>query len=335
MDKLALFIQTYPVIDTVMAFALALAVTAVLLYAFIPVLRKAKLGQRILEIGPNWNKSKEGTPTMGGLFFIIAIVASVVLFLPSGFGRESRFIWISLAFAGVNALIGFIDDYVKLFRKRNKGLSAPSKLLLQLVAATAYIGVLAYMGVITTRINGIVFDFSFDAGLFTYVLYILAIVYYINGANFTDGIDGLAGSVNLVIVVMFFILSVYSEDARLGVASAAAAGGLVGFLIFNFYPAKVFMGDTGSLFLGGLTAALAIYCGCPTLLYIFGFVHVFEALSVVLQVGSYKLTGKRIFKMSPIHHHFEKCGWSELRIVGVFSLVTALLCALCCWLYVR
>ncbi|HPE95890.1 MAG TPA: phospho-N-acetylmuramoyl-pentapeptide-transferase [Bacillota bacterium] len=319
------------------AFAAALAVSALLLKVFIPVLRKAKLGQKILEIGPNWHKCKEGTPTMGGVFFILGIIVAFLCFFFIGggsfYGNGGRVMTV-LLFAVANALIGFVDDYVKLFKKRNKGLSAPEKLILQLIVTAAFIGAMIYFGYIDTNMPIPFTHKSVDLGLFTYAMYLLIVVFYINGANFTDGIDGLAGSVNLVITVMFLLVSLAAGDRGEGVLTFAVCGALCGFLIFNFHPAKVFMGDTGSLFLGGLTAALAFAFNCQMLIFVFGFVHFFEAISVVLQVVSYKLTGKRIFKMAPIHHHFEKCGWTEVRIVAVFSFVTALLCGVSYWLIV-
>ena len=308
--------------------AISFAITAVLLKIFIPILKKAKLGQKILEIGPNWHKSKEGTPTMGGLFFMIGIIAACLIMCITEMKKEGVRLLILVLFALCNGLIGFVDDYVKLFKKTNKGLSALEKMLLQLVLTAAFLGAMGYFGFITSEITLPIIDYSFDLGIITYIIYLLAIVFFINGANFTDGIDGLAGSVNLVIVVLFLIMGIRNDELVLSVLSSSAIGGLLGFLVFNFHPAKVFMGDTGSLFLGGLVVSLCFAFDCQVVLYVLGFVHVFEALSVVLQVASFKLTGKRIFKMAPIHHHFEKCGWSEVKIVGVFSFVTAILCAI-------
>lgn len=308
--------------------AISFVITAVLLKIFIPILKKAKLGQKILEIGPNWHKSKEGTPTMGGLFFMIGIIIACVVMCITEMKREGIRLLILVLFALCNGLIGFVDDYVKLFKKTNKGLSAIEKMLLQLVLTAAFLCAMSYFGFLTSEITLPLIDVKFDLGVFTYVIYLLAIVFFINGANFTDGIDGLAGSVNLVIVVLFLLLGIRNDELVLSVLSSSAIGGLLGFLVFNFHPAKVFMGDTGSLFLGGLVVSLCFAFDCPMVLYILGFVHVFEAISVVLQVAYFKTTGKRLFKMAPIHHHFEKCGWSEVKIVGVFSFVTAILCAI-------
>lgn len=306
---------------------ISFVITAVLLKIFIPILKKAKLGQKILEIGPNWHKSKEGTPTMGGLFFMIGIIVACVIMCITEMKNEGVRLLILVLFALCNGLIGFVDDYVKLFKKRNKGLSVLEKMLLQLVLTAAFLCAMSYFGNLTSEITLPIAGTKIDLGVFTYILYLLGIVFFINGANFTDGIDGLAGSVNLVIMVLFLIMGIKSDELVLSVLSSSAIGGIFGFLVFNFHPAKVFMGDTGSLFLGGLVVSLCFAFDCPLVLPIMGFVHIFEAISVVLQVLYFKKTGKRLFKMAPVHHHFEKCGWSEVKIVGVFSFVTAILCA--------
>ena len=307
--------------------AISFVITAALLKIFIPILKKAKLGQRILEIGPNWHKSKEGTPTMGGLFFMIGIIIAACVMCIKEMKMEGIRLLILVLFALCNGLIGFVDDYVKLFKKRNKGLSALEKMFLQLALTAVFLCAMSFYGYLTSEITIPLVGTKLDLGVFTYVIYLLGIVFFINGANFTDGIDGLAGSVNLVILVMFLIMGIRQDELVLSVLSSSAIGGVLGFLVFNFHPAKVFMGDTGSLFLGGLVVSLCFAFDCPLVLPIMGFVHIFEAISVVLQVLYFKMTGKRLFKMAPIHHHFEKCGWSEVKIVGVFSFVTAILCA--------
>lgn len=315
----------------------ALVVGVILYKIFIPVLRKVKLGQKILEIGPSWHKVKEGTPNLGGLFFIIAYIAGVfagdiikevrgVDFGGPNSGGYLRFMIILLPL--LNGLIGFIDDYIKLFKKRNKGLSAVQKLILQFLAAAIYL----YVSPADTAIS-LPWGGELELGIFYYVIMLLAIVYIINCANLTDGIDGLAGSIALIDCVMFllavinmgniFVIDESLENCYLA-PIAAMIGALVAFLIFNFHPAKIFMGDTGSLFLGGFIVSLTMLTGCEFLLLPISFIWIIEGLSVVLQVISFKLTGKRIFKMSPIHHHFEKCGWSEVKIVAVFSICTAL-----------
>ena len=322
-------------IDAICAL-LALVIGIVLYKIFIPVLRKVKLGQKILEIGPSWHKSQEGTPNLGGVIFIFAfLVASAAGFileyaLPNENGAAADRIGVTQLLIAVfllpllNGLIGFIDDYIKLFKKRNKGLSATQKLVLQFLAAALYLFLMAHVGLIDTVIT-FPWGSALDLGIFYYFLMLLIIVYIINCANLTDGIDGLAGSVALIVCVMFFV-SVHTFY------SASLVGALVAFLIFNFHPAKIFMGDTGSLFLGGFIVSLAMATGSEFILLPVSVIWIIEGLSVVLQVASFKLTGKRIFKMSPIHHHFEKCGWSEVKIVCVFSTVTAAFAALAYYL---
>ena len=328
--------------------ALIAFVIGVILYKiFIPILRRQKLGQKILEIGPAWHKVKEGTPNMGGLIFIVACIIATVIgavvyhaFAPSGQIADFRpyedillKIFAVFALPLLNGLIGFIDDYIKLFKKRNKGLTATQKLVLQFIAAGLYLyGMSALLG------NDTVIRFPWggelDLGVFYYVIMLLIIVYVINCANLTDGIDGLAGSIALIDCVMFLIMfTATGFDSDFYAPVAALIGALAAFLVFNFHPAKIFMGDTGSLFLGGFIVSLTMLTGCEFLLLPISFIWIIEGLSVVLQVISFKLTGKRIFKMSPIHHHFEKCGWSEVKIVAVFSVCTALFAALTYYLY--
>jgi len=309
---------------------MAFAAGAVLYKIFIPILRKVKLGAVILEVGPNWHKNKNGTPIMGGLIFIIAAAAA---FFTSFFvlrkGELTARIIINSCMLLVNAAIGFIDDYVKLFKKRNKGLSAGQKLILQVLAASAYVASLAHFCGINTALTFP--SFEIELGIFYYPAAIVVMTYMINCANLTDGIDGLSGSVAVVMSVAFLAVSGFSS--ALGLFECALIGALAAFLVFNFHPAKIFMGDCGSLFLGTALVVAVSELGMNWLIITAGFIYVIEGLSVIIQVLSYKLTGKRVFKMAPIHHHFEKCGWSEVKIVGVFSLVTALFCALTYWLY--
>ncbi len=307
-------------------------IIGVILYKiFIPYLRKVKLGQKILEIGPSWHKSKEGTPNLGGLFFIIAcligcavgvflykdsVSAECIISESQKYPYFLRKMLLALLLALSQGLIGFVDDYVKLFKKRNKGLSATQKFILQFLTAGLYLFANAYFFEADTAFNtpwG-----NIEMGIFYYVFMLLATVYIINCANLTDGIDGLAGSIALIICVMIFLL----DDVQIGLSSSALVGALLAFLVFNFHPAKIFMGDTGSLFLGGFIVGSVINTGMEFLLIPISCIWIIEGLSVVLQVLSFKLTGKRIFKMAPIHHHFEKCGWSEVKIVAVFSAIT-------------
>lgn len=311
-----------------LSFVVSLIITAVLLKVFIPVLRKVKLGQKILEIGPNWHKSKEGTPTMGGLFFITGIAIAVLVFaLPDAIKSGDYTVAVNLGFAVLTGAVGFIDDYVKLFKKQNKGLSPAQKMAFLIVTSGAYLWVMNAMGKIDTKISIPLTDLQIELGVFYYIIAILVMVYLINCANLTDGIDGLAGSVSCIIMTMFFIFSLFFDKQDMGVFSAAVIGALLAFLYFNFYPAKVFMGDTGSLFLGSVTMIMGFWTNASILIFFIGLIYFIEGVSVLLQVGYYKLTKKRIFKMAPIHHHFEMKGWSELKIVGVFSAVTVVCCA--------
>lgn len=315
---------------------LAFAISAILGKFLIPYLHKLNFGQTILEIGPNWHKNKQGTPIMGGIMFIVAIVfvtvISTVVYIMTGsqfihiffadIPREIVFIFAGLGLALANGLIGFIDDFTKVVKKRNLGLTAIQKLVLQFLAAGAYLAVLGIAGFGTTTI--IPFVGEVDLGIFYYIIAAIGIVGIVNSVNLTDGVDGLNGSVTFFACVAFMLISCMMSYLGVTAMSAASAGACLGFLVWNFHPAKVFMGDTGSLFLGGLVCALAFATGMPILLLPIGIIYIAEELSVVLQVSYFKLThGKRLFKMSPIHHHFEMCGWSEVKIVTVFSIVTA------------
>lgn len=310
---------------------IAFVLAAVLYKIFIPVLRKVKLGQKILEIGPSWHKCKEGTPTLGGLFFTVAALAAIVIAYAVSGDTDIISILLVFGFALLNGLIGFIDDYVKLFKKRNKGLSAVQKLVLQFLAGALYLWFAVTYGNCDTDIT-LPWGGVLHCGVFYYVIMLLAMTYITNCANLTDGIDGLAGSVAFIIGVTFLLFGLNGGGAETVILSAAVCGALIAFLVFNFHPAKIFMGDTGSLFLGGYAVGLSMLTGSEFILLPISALWIMEGLSVVIQVASFKLTGKRVFKMSPIHHHFEKCGWSEVKIVAVFSLVTALFCALAYWL---
>lgn len=309
----------------------AFIISAGLGFILIPLLRKLNFGQTIKEIGPNWHKSKEGTPTMGGIMFIAAvIIASVLGFIISrsrpeaAFGNanalDDTYFVSGLVFAFAMGIIGFLDDYIKVVKKRNLGLSAKQKTLFQ------FIVIIGYMISIDnqTTVIDIPFIGSIDLWYFYYPLMAIAMYFMVNAVNLTDGIDGLAGSVTFVAAIGFLIISTVFSLAGMQIIAAALAAGCLGFLIWNFHPAKVFMGDTGSMFLGGLVVALAMGCRQPLLLLFVGIIYIIEALSVVIQVISFKLFGKRVFKMSPIHHHFEMCGWSEIKIVLVFTLVTVI-----------
>jgi len=301
----------------------AFVITAALGFPLIPYLHRLHFGQTILDIGPAWHKKKQGTPTMGGLMFIPGITAAVAAgcFLKGGDTGKILFpgMIMSLAFAA----IGFLDDYIKVVKKQNLGLTARQKYLMQLIIAVFYLAMLYLRGELSTLLV-IPFFGQIDLGLLYYVLAVIIITGFVNAVNLTDGIDGLASSVTFVYALVFFVVSGILQKQAPSVMAAALAGGCLGFLVWNFYPAKVFMGDTGSLFFGGLVVALAFEEGLPLLLVFAGVIYWCEAFSVILQVISFKSTGKRIFKMSPIHHHFEMCGWSEIKIVAVFSFIAFL-----------
>ncbi len=305
------------------------AITAIIGRYLIPFLHKLNFGQTILDIGPNWHKNKQGTPTMGGIMFVIGIViatsAGVLLYaIGHGLDSVSRFVFAGLLFALLNGGIGFIDDYVKVVKKRNLGLTAIQKLVLQFLAAAIYLFVM-YLCKDNTEIL-VPFVGYVDLGFFYYIVMAVVLVGIVNAVNLTDGIDGLAGSVTFfACLFMMLIANVLGNHVANVLFAAAAAGGCLGFLIWNFHPAKCFMGDTGSLFLGAMVCAIALAMDMQLLLLLIALVYLIEMFSVMLQVTYFKLThGKRLFKMSPIHHHFEMCGWSEMKIVCVFSAFTAL-----------
>lgn len=308
----------------------AFGITAALGWWMIPFLHKLKFGQTIREIGPKWHKSKQGTPTMGGIMFIIGIVVSVLACLPVSYrlaGAETH-LMMTRVFAGLGmavcyGAIGFMDDYIGIVKKRNLGLNEKQKLVLQFLVAAAYFLTLYLAGDDTSTI--IPFIGALDLGLFYYPLAAILLVGLTNAVNFTDGIDGLNSTVSFIVFVATALIAGMLSMAGLTALGVAAAAACLGFLIWNFHPAKVFMGDTGSLFLGGMVGALAFGLDMPILLLPLGLIYWAEILSVVIQVTYFKRTGgKRLFKMSPIHHHFEMCGWSEVKICAVFGGVTLL-----------
>ncbi len=328
---------------------LALALTAVvsflisfgLGFVLIPWLKKLKFGQNILlEDGPVWHKSKQGTPTMGGLMFIVSIIVSVAAVLITDkimggnlFSGETAVpdkmkvklvsgIILALGFG----IIGFADDYIKVVKKRNLGLTIIQKSVAQLALMMGYL--------ITLYINGLTymkipFVGAVELKWFFWIFGIAVIYGTVNAVNFSDGIDGLCASVTAVTAIAFAVAAFMSKFFGISILAAGLFGGCLGYLIWNWHPSKVMMGDTGALFLGGLVVALAYAIDCPLILLLFGILYVIEAMSDVLQIGYFKAThGKRIFKMAPIHHHFEMSGWKEVKIVGVFTLVNALGCIL-------
>lgn len=316
---------------TFMAAILSFGTTAALGKWMVPFLHRINFGQTIRDIGPSWHKKKNGTPTMGGFLFIIGITVSSVICISLYYGQtglsQAGLVMRSKMIAGLLmaigfGLIGFFDDYIKVVKKRNLGLNVRQKLVLQFLVAGAYLYTMFLLG--SGPVTVIPFAGGVNPGGWYWVLSLLGIVGMVNAVNFTDGIDGLNASVTFFVSATFMIIAGILKISPVGIFASAAAGGCLGFLVWNFNPAKVFMGDTGSLFLGGLVCALGFQLSLPILILPVGIVYLAEILSVVLQVSYFKLThGKRLFKMSPIHHHFELCGWSEVKICFVFSAVTA------------
>ncbi len=327
--------------------AISAAVSAGFGFILIPYLKKLKVGAHILEIGPRWQKDKEGTPLMGGFMFAAStVIASAVGYLLISKFRESRLIdppensLLKLA-VGIGAallfmLIGFIDDYIKVVKKRNQGFNVAAKSVCQVIVTVAYLAALRLLGNTTSVV--IPFIGEVDFGFFYYIIMFVAIYGFVNAVNLTDGVDGLCGSVTLVYSATFALILAMLDDWEYSAFAMAVAGGCLGFLVWNLHPAKVFMGDTGSMFLGGCVVALGFASGLELLIPLVGIIYLCEALSDVIQIGSYKLRHKRVFKMAPIHHHFELSGWSEYKIVFVFSgitLVAGLLGVLATALYTK
>ena len=296
----------------------------------IPMLRALKAGQSIREIGPSWHNSKAGTPTMGGITFILASLICTLAFGWKDMMQGEYTHLLVFGFALIYGLIGFADDFIKVRFKRNLGLTAIQKFLLQLVAAAAYLLLLRHNGNLTCDLYITFWNVAFQINWVVYMIFaVLVIVGCVNAVNLTDGIDGLASGVTLPVMAFFAVFAYLWGEETLALLPAALVGGLAGFLIYNFHPAKVFMGDTGSLFLGAAVCGLAFALDMPLVLILVGLVYIIETLSVILQVSYFKLThGKRIFRMTPIHHHFELGGWSEVKIWTVFVSVTCVMCLL-------
>ncbi len=304
-------------IPVIIAFAICVCLCPI----FIPFLRRLKFGQYIREEGPESHQKKSGTPTMGGLIILISVVITSLFFVQD-YPNIIPILFTTIGFG----LIGFLDDYIKVVMKRNLGLRAWQKLLGQLIVTGVFVYYIQNFSSVGT---GLVIPFSNKVLDITY-LYVpfvfLVMLGTVNGVNFTDGLDGLASGVTILVATFFTMIAV-SAHAGISPITCAVAGSLLGFLVYNVYPAKVFMGDTGSLALGGFVASTAFVLRIPIFIAIVGIVYLIEVISVMLQVGYFKLTGgKRLFKMAPIHHHFELCGWSETRVVAVFCIVTTLMC---------
>ena len=306
--------------------ACVFVLTVFALRLLIPKLRSMKMGQKILDIGPRWHKSKEGTPTMGGIAFAIPLTLVLVVAMLAAPALDVKInlppLLLTLLLAVGNGAIGVVDDLTKFKKKQNEGLTAPQKYLLQLAMAGAFLALLRLYGEPDTSLSIPFIGFELELGWFYYVFALIFITGIINSVNLTDGIDGLASSVTLVVAVFLSVIGFTYGMGETALLGGVTVGATLGFLVYNFYPARVFMGDTGSLFLGGIVAGAAFIIDDPLCIAIAGIVYICEAMSDIIQVGVYKLTHKRVFRMAPIHHHFEKCGWSEKKIVFVFSLVT-------------
>lgn len=312
--------------ETILAIIIAFAISAVLCPIVIPFLHKLKFGQQVREDGPQAHLKKSGTPTMGGLMILTSIIITSLFYIRS-YPRIIPVLFVTVGFG----IIGFLDDYIKIVMKRSEGLNPMQKILGQIIITGIFAYYLVNSGEVGTSIL-IPFTGGFKDGLYMDLGWLfIPFVFFVmlgtdNGVNFTDGLDGLCTSVTILVATFMTIIAI-GEESGISPITGAVVGSLLGFLLFNVYPAKVFMGDTGSLALGGFVAASAFMMKMPLFIAIIGLIYLVEVLSVIIQVTYFKKTGgKRIFKMAPIHHHFELCGWSETRVVAVFSITTAILC---------
>ena len=328
-----------PITAAIIGFAL----TALSGFVFIPFLKKIHFGQTILDIGPAWHKDKQGTPIMGGFMFMFGtFVATLIGYIIAQFAFPDSLLIKELQSGGaltrllggvimtlLMCAIGFTDDYIKAVKHQNLGLRASQKTVLQFIVAAGYLLTMFLGGMKTTWLPFVGnVDISHGVGLIFWPIALMFIYGFTNAVNLTDGVDGLAASVTFVVVLFYEIATAALSVAGYNLISAALLGSLIGYLIWNLHPCKVMMGDTGSMFLGGMVVALAFSTNQPILLILSGILYLLEALSDIIQVAHYKRTKKRVFKMAPIHHHFEMCGWSENKIVLVFSLVSLVGCAL-------
>ena len=317
-------------VTTLLALVVSFVLTLVVGKFVVAELRKLKAGQEIREEGPKWHASKAGTPTMGGIMFILGSGITVFLL---GWGQmlqgEFAHLYVYL-FALIFGMIGFVDDYRKVRQHQNEGLTARQKFLLQLAAAVLFLCLMRYEGMLSNTLYVPFVNVSFTVNWIFYLVFAaFVIVGCVNAVNLTDGVDGLATGVTFVVMVFFTVTVALWRMATLALFPAALAGGLAAFFVYNHHPARTFMGDTGSLFLGGAVAALGFAMDMPLILIPVGIIYIAETGSVILQVTYFKVThGKRLFKMSPLHHHFELCGWSENKLVTVFSGITLVCCVL-------
>jgi len=318
------------VLNIILTVIISFLVTAGCGKLLIPALRRMKAGQQIREEGPNWHMTKAGTPTMGGIMFIVGITVAMLVVGIKYMIRGEFIFLIVWALAVIYGLVGFADDYVKVKKKRNLGLTSIQKFVLQLVVAAAFLGAMRLCGHLTNEVYIPFFNVSFRVNWIVYIIiaaiYIVGIV---NAVNLTDGIDGLATGVTVPVSIFFIIVAFVWKNEPAAIFPAALLGGMLAFLIYNFNPAKVFMGDTGSLFLGGAVVGMGFALDVPLVLIPVAAVYIWEMLSVVIQVLYFKLThGKRVFRMSPFHHHLEMGGWKEKKIFAVFTVLSAVGCVL-------
>ena len=319
-------LRCFMIRETILAIIIAFAVSALLCPVIIPFLHKLKFGQQVRDDGPQSHLKKQGTPTMGGLIILTSIIITSLLYIRD-YPKIIPVLFMTVGFG----IIGFLDDYIKIIMKRSEGLNPIQKLIGQFIITGIFAWYLLHSGEVGIDML-IPFTGGFENGKFLSlgILFVPALFFITlgtdNGVNFTDGLDGLCTSVTILVATFLTIVAI-GENMGISPITGAVVGSLLGFLLFNVYPAKVFMGDTGSLALGGFVASAAYMMRLPLFIPIIGLIYLVEVLSVIIQVTYFKKTGgKRIFKMAPIHHHFELCGWSETRVVAVFSIVTALLC---------
>ena len=301
------------------------ALSGVIGYFLIPILRTIKAGQSIREVGPTWHNNKAGTPMMGGLMFIAAAIICLLFNIPT---MEDYSVFFVLGVSLCYGAVGFADDFCKLIHKRNMGLTSLQKAMLQMAVSALFLYMMYRNGSMNTHLNIPFLNISFALHPMVYIFFAMFVMVGCdNAVNLTDGVDGLSSSVTLPVMIFFTAASVVLGRYDLALLPASLTGGLIAYLFYNWHPAKVFMGDTGSLFLGGVVCAMAFALDMPLVLVMVGLVYIVETVSVILQVGYFKLThGKRLFKMAPIHHHFEMCGWKEERIVITFAAVSAVMC---------
>lgn len=307
---------------TSIAAVVAFALSALAGPVFIPVLHRLKFGQEIRTVGPSWHKAKSGTPTMGGIIFILAAVVATLVF-----ARNTKGIAMLAAALGFGA-IGFVDDFIKVVMKRNLGLTALQKFLAQVFVSVVFVLAGMQYNLLHTSVIIPFLGVPLDLGWFYIPFAVFLLIGVPNAVNLTDGLDGLASSVTVVVSLFFTVAALGVREQPVSVFAGIITGGCLGFLLFNAYPAKVFMGDTGSLFLGGAVVAMALMMDLGLVLVIVGGVYVLETVSVIIQVTSFKLTGRRVFKMTPIHHHFEMCGWGERKIVLAAIIASVVLAAI-------